>query len=117
MAIDRELVLNMWAADDAVEAIMLATGAQRGTVLKIASEARLLGDRRAKPRSNAGHAIALARGHAALNRIRHLKKMARLPSSDVQIENAIANYTGPVTRVPPGFHAGYVPQCLRALNY
>lgn len=115
--VDRNVVLDLWGAGVAGADIAFRLGITRDHVTKIASLARKAGDPRAVRRANFGQMVAKAQMHTALLRRNRMRRLARFAVTADELDRAVARYSGPVTRLHPGFHAGHIPACLKALNY
>jgi len=112
---DRDLVLNMWAAGEPVEKIAAAAGVLlTNSVVSLVARARAEGDPRAVKRDTTYG----FRGNIAQNmkRVKRMKMLQRFPVTPADLDRAVAAYSGPVTKLKPAVHAGYRPTCLNAIG-
>lgn len=117
IVIDHELVLNRWAAGDDIEAVRRAAGTlNTDSVLGLISEARRAGDPRAARRPKRGGSSVRDAMAVSVGKLIRRRKLGKLPVNPIQIMQAVAAYSGPVTVCKPGFHAGHSPKCLHEIG-
>lgn len=107
--IDHDVVLDMWAAGEPTEMIRRVVGTMYvSTIADIVIKARKRGDKRAVRRPRGNDAMRNAMTAAAERRARH-RKAAKFKVAPDDLDRAIAEYTGPITKLPPAIHAGWRP--------
>lgn len=115
---DHDVILDMWEAGESTDAIAAAVGTlTNNSILGIVSRHRQKGDRRAVIRGNTGRTATKERLSAIMTQVRRRRWLQKFPASAADLDRAIASFSGPITHLPCGVHAGHVPQCLKALNY
>lgn len=112
--IDADAVLDLWARGESYNEICTALGVLRTDyVSKIICNAREGGDPRAKRQAGRNtYALNAANYLRVAAAIKHRRVLSKFPVTAAELSQAIQSYTGPITKLQPGFHLGHRAKCL-----